>query len=304
MKIIEVDTILIDMGWEERLGDWYPNSKFSNGMKWISDTIHSYGLKSGLWLSPFWVEPRSEVRREHPEWLLRDRKGELIVFHCHIDGYVIDLTIPEACEWIADTFRRVTQVWGFDLIKIDFLRAVSLFPEASYKNKATMAEALRLGMEAVRKGAGEKTFIIGCGGQYGPTLGLVDANRTSNDISANWESVKITCKKNILRYWMNGKWWVNDPDCLIIRSQLEGTPGKVAGALKHDARGKFTDREVGTIITLFEAMEGLTFLGDDLPLLTCEKVTNLKALLDASKDCGNPSLPRDMFKSPYPTYLG
>lgn len=103
---------------------------------------------------------------------------------------------------------------------------------------------------------------------------------------------------------MNGKWWVNDPDCLIIRSQLEGTPGKVAGALKHDARGKFTDREVGTIITLFEAMEGLTFLGDDLPLLTCEKVTNLKALLDASKDCGNPSLPRDMFKSPYPTYLG
>ena len=304
-KGLEADTILIDMGWEERLGTWRAGTKFPQGMKRLAEQIHAAGFKAGLWLSPFWVEPRSEFHRDHPEWLLRDRDGNLIVFHCHIDGYVIDTTIPDACRWIEDTFRRVSSEWGFDLVKLDFLRAVSLFPEAKYKGNYTRAEALALGMDALRRGCGEKTIIIACGGQYGPTLGIADINRTSNDIGANWNSFKMTFKKNILRYWMNGKWWTNDPDCLIIRNETEGKPGRIAGYETHSAQGTFTACETETILALFETLGGQIFLGDDLPQLSPVKIQRLKTLLNkpVSQTVASCLVPRDMFKNPYPHIL-
>jgi hypothetical protein len=296
---LNVSTVLIDMGWEERLGSWYPGSKFPHGMKWLADKIHSAGLKAGLWLSPFWVENRSEIHREHPEWLLRDKAGRLLVFNCHIDGYVIDTTIPEARGWIRDIFKKVVAEWGFDLVKIDFLRAVSLFPEARYSKNVTRAEALRLGLEAVREGAGEETFIIACGGHYGPTLGIANANRTSNDIGANWESFKKTFKKNILRYWMHQRWWINDPDCLVIRSKDEGEGGRIAGYPGHTPKGSFNDIEVETITTVFQSLEAMIFLGDDLPLLSPEKILKLRDML-AVKRKGEVSLiPRDLFYHRY-----
>jgi hypothetical protein len=300
---LNVDTILIDMGWEERLGAWYPGNKFPHGMKWLADKIHDAGFKAGLWLSPFWVECRSDIHREHPEWLLRDKDGRLIVFNCHIDGYVIDTTIPEARAWIQAVFRKVSAEWGFDLVKIDFLRAVSLFPEAHYSKNVTRAEALRLGMEAVRKGAGEETFIIACGGHYGPTLGIADANRTSNDIGANWESFKRTFKKNILRYWMHQRWWINDPDCLVIRNRNEGTGGRIAGYPGHAPRGSFTDTEAETIMTVFQALGGMSFLGDNLPLLAREKIRKLQSLLAAERKGAVSLIPRDLFLRPYPHIL-
>jgi hypothetical protein len=268
-------------------------------MKWLADKIHGAGLKAGLWLAPFWVESRSEIHREHPEWLLRDKDGRLIVFNCHIDGYVIDTTIPGARAWIRSLFRRVVAEWGFDLVKIDFLRAVSLFPEARYSRNVTRAEALRLGLEAVREGAGEEAFIIACGGHYGPSLGIADANRTSNDIGANWESFKRTFKKNILRYWMHQRWWINDPDCLVVRSRDEGEGGRIAGYPGHIPNGSFTSTEVNTIMAVFQSLEAMTFLGDDLPLLAPEKILKLQSLLGAERKGEASLIPRDMFQRRY-----
>ncbi len=297
---IPVEYIQIDMGWEQRLGDLYPNYKFPHGMKWLADKIHSYGYKAGIWVAPFWVEPRSQVHREHPEWLLEDKNGDLIIFNCHIDGYVIDPTVPEARQWIIENFRRIVKDWDYDYVKIDFLRAVSLFSEACYTNQATRAEALRLGMEAVREGVGEETFILACGGHYGPTLGIADGNRMSNDIGSSWESLKFTFKKNISRYWTQGTWWVNDPDCLLLRGPEEGTPGKIAGHWKNEP-GSFTETEVKTILTIFRATGGMVFLGDDLTQLKQEKIDLLTRW--TLPPTGRAAVPRDMFENRYPHIL-
>ena len=300
---LPMDVILIDMGWEQRLGNWYPNYCFPKGMPWLSDRIHRSGLKAGIWVSPFWIEPRSYVHREHPEWLLKDKSGKPVVFTCHIDGYVIDTTIPEACEWIGEEFRRITEDWGFELVKVDFLRAVNLFEDIQYKNNFTGTEALMLGMQAIRKGVGENTYIVACGGDYGPTLGIADANRTSNDISANWDSVKRTFKKNILRFWMNKNWWRNDPDCLVIRNEKEGVPGEIAANPDHNQIGKFNKIEVDTILALFKAIGCNIFFGDDLSQLSIEKIEILKRYLDELNTSPSNMVPRDMFESRYPQIL-
>lgn len=298
---IPAEYILIDMGWEERLGDLYPNHKFPKGMKWLADRIHSHGKKAGIWASPFWVEPRCEVHREHPEWLLRDKSGNLIIFECHIEGYVIDTTVPEARQWITEQFRRLREDWGYDYFKVDFLRAVAMDKSAVYANPVTRAEALRLGMEAIREGIGEDAFLLACGGHYGPTLGIVDGNRTSNDIGANWETLKITFKKNILRYWMNENWWVNDPDCLLIRGPQDGAAGNQCfpNIRKHGC-GSFTEIEVRTILSLFRATGGLMFAGDDLTQLSDNKIQLLQNFLAST---GRAAVPRDLFVSRYPGLL-
>lgn len=294
-----VEYIQIDMGWEQRLGDWYANYEFPNGMKWMADQIHAKGYKAGIWLCPFWVELRSWVHREHPEWLLKNKKGDLIIFHCHIDGYVIDTTIPEARKWITETFHRISQEWGYDYVKIDFLRAISMYPDVKYANAATRAQALRMGLEAVREGVGPETLIMSCGGHFGPALGIAGAARTSGDVDAYWESVKTMYKWNILRYWMNGRWWYNDPDCVMLRGPEEGVPGSIA-AYKQVERGTFTDTEVKTILTLLRATGGMVFLGDDMPQLKKEKIEMLKYILPAT---GVAAIPRDMFEQKYPHIL-
>lgn len=290
--------IQVDMGWEERLGDWYPNHRFPRGMRALTDDLHAMGFLAGLWISPFWIEPRSEIHREHSEWLLRDREGQLVEFVCHIPGYVIDTSIPEACAWIEETARRVTRDYGFDYIKTDFLRAVSLRTDAVYKNAVTRAQALRLGLEALRRGAGDR-FILGCGGQYGPTVGLLDGNRTSNDISATWKSVCFTFKKNILRWWMQPAWGVSDADCVIIRGPGEGEPGYQAG-LGRIPQGAFKPEDMRAITAAFKAGGGLVMLGDELFSLPQAKIDAVRELLSPD---GVSAVPRDMFDSPMPAVL-
>ena len=50
---------------------------FPKGMKAYAGVIRSYGLKPGLWLSPFNFEQDGETVRMHPEWFIKDDKGEL-----------------------------------------------------------------------------------------------------------------------------------------------------------------------------------------------------------------------------------
>ncbi len=65
-----------------------------------------------------------------------------------------------------------------------------------------------------------------CGGFYGPSLGLADAQRSGSDVKSIWPEAPtgesatgygpFTIKQNTLRYWMNRLWHI-DPDALMVR---------------------------------------------------------------------------------------
>ncbi|MCH4890698.1 alpha-galactosidase [Acidaminobacter sp. JC074] len=279
---LNLDMILIDMGWEERLGTWQSNHKFSHGMKWLADKIRSKGIRPGLWLSPFWVEARSYVHLNHPEWLLKDQEGNLIVFHCHIDGFIIDTTHPKALDWMKKELVRVRYDWGYEILKLDFLRIVSLYDYAVFYREVSAFEALNDAMKAIREAVGDDTVIIACGGHYAATYDVADINRTSGDIGASWESLKRTFKRNLLRLWMNGTWWLNDPDSIVIRDKTEGISGRTAGAKDHPI-GNFNARQVDTIINLYRILDGFTTLGDDLSKLSDIKLRKLNQMLNHKK---------------------
>jgi hypothetical protein len=55
LKPYGLEYIQIDEGYQKWHGNWEGNARFPHGMKWLATKIKSYGLKPGIWISPFVV---------------------------------------------------------------------------------------------------------------------------------------------------------------------------------------------------------------------------------------------------------
>ena len=144
------------------------------------------GLVPGLWLAPFVVEPHSRLAQAHPDWLLRGRPDRPVNsgYFYSFFGYALDATHPAVPEHL-ERLGRTLRGWGFGFIKADFCYAGAL-PARRHDPSLTRAQALRRGLEALRRGLGEETFLLGCGCPYGPALGIVDAMRIGPDTAPGW----------------------------------------------------------------------------------------------------------------------
>lgn len=66
------DLFQIDDGWQVQVGDWDCNpERFPRGMKASVEDIHEKGFTAGLWLAPYSAQVRSQLAKEHPDWLLK-----------------------------------------------------------------------------------------------------------------------------------------------------------------------------------------------------------------------------------------
>lgn len=223
--------IQIDDGWQlpnqeapRNWGDWHAGGKFPDGMKAAADRIHEAGFEAGLWLAPFSVEKASKFYEENEDLLVQgaDTDGPLNFWGVH----GLDLTHPRVLEFLRETFTRVFDEWGYDYIKIDFLMH-ALQPGVRYDNEQTRAEYFRAAMGVIRECAGDR-FILGCGSPMAPAIGLVDGMRIGTDLSSRWYlpigswpvgncNIKSCAIQTTWRQWMHGRWWQNDPDCLVVR---------------------------------------------------------------------------------------
>lgn len=69
-----IDIFVIDAYWYDRFGDWNPHPDLlPNGLKSIYERLCLYGMKLGIWLEPTSASSDSQVVKEHPEWIQKDR---------------------------------------------------------------------------------------------------------------------------------------------------------------------------------------------------------------------------------------
>lgn len=226
----------IDDGFQAQVGDWLQfGPAFSNGVKDLAFEIQGRGFTPGLWLAPFILHPASRTARDHPEWLLHTVSGRLARagFGWNTLSVALDLTVPEALDYACQAVQTAVHTWGFPYIKLDFLYAAAV--KGLYRdNTRTRAQVLRSGMRALREAAGEETFLLGCGAPLGSVIGLVDAMRISADVSDSWkpsflgisfpfrDEPSMPCARNAIQNivtsaYMHERWWINDPDCLLVR---------------------------------------------------------------------------------------
>lgn len=276
-----IKLIQIDDGFEQQVGDWLEfNEKFPNGFTNLVEKIKKKGCIAGVWLAPFIVHPRSRLAKEHQEWLLRRRDGKCTRagFVWNSLGYALDLTVPAALEYVRLVIKTAVEEWGFQYLKLDFLYAAALDCEYA-DNTKTRAQVLRAGMLAVREAAGDDVTLLGCGAPLGSMLGIVDIMRIGADVGGHWKpdffnlgflfnrephmpSAENSIHNIITRAWSHNKWWVNDPDCLLVR--------EVSG---------LTLDEVQTLASVITMTGGSVLLSDDMQQLAADRLRIAQAII-------------------------
>ncbi len=243
LKQFGLEYIQIDEGYQKWHGDWEGNERFPHGMKWLADKIKSYGFKAGLWISPYVISEPTELFQKHPDWLLKHADGSLQRVGNWADEnseealnenpkrYCLDITHPEAAQWLYDLINTIVHTWGYEMIKIDFVAWSILAAQKYYDGTVSSAQVYRKGMEIMRNAAGDKCHILDCG-PAATTTGLIDSMRIEADVNygfseAAWETyfTHPACSATAMakRYYFHKRTRINDADhiCMSLLSNQQ-----------------------------------------------------------------------------------
>jgi Chondroitinase B/Glycosyl hydrolases family 31 TIM-barrel domain len=231
----------IDDGWQVARRDFTthkPKGPYPAGMKNTAEAIHTQGFKAGIWLTPFGWNAKEGVLAEHKDWFVQRADGS--VYDVKWAGDCLDTSNPEARAFLKQSITRMTHDWGYDLLKIDGLWAGMackiLYPSPEYADDnlgdavfhdptQSNVQVYRSGLKLVRDAAGPDVFLLGCNiaqnmRTLGGSFGLVDAMRIGPDIKADWAAVRRCARPAEMMYFLNGRVWHNDPDCIMLRDPL------------------------------------------------------------------------------------
>ncbi len=271
----------IDDGYQSQVGDWLTfRDTFPDGIETLVKEIKKAGYQPGIWIAPFIVHPQSDLRKKHPDWLLRKESGGLVNsgFAWNTFNSSLDLTNPQALQYAVKVVHTAAHQWKFPYIKLDFLYA-AVRPGKYQDDTMTRAQVLRMGLEKLREAAGEETLLLGCGLPLGSGIGIVSAMRIGPDVLENWypkyfgissifrkepymPAARNSIQNILTRSFMHRKWWINDPDCLLVRPTSD-----------------LTLEEVQSLATVIGMTGGNILLSDDLPQLPAERIKLAASLL-------------------------
>ena len=97
--------------WKEDLG------RFPNGIKAVSDDVHSLGMKFGLWIAPEVVGRKNEeMLAYYDDDCFMTRNGKKIT---NGTGYCLDYRHPKVRAYMTETIDRMVNEYGCDYIKFD-----------------------------------------------------------------------------------------------------------------------------------------------------------------------------------------
>ncbi len=237
----------IDDGYA-KVGDWleYDRARFPEGPAALARQAHEMGMVAGLWLAPFICERESRLFVEHPDWIMRDHAGELVTTGSQWSGAVaLDVRNTEVRSYVTEVLRTVTQDWGFDLLKLDFLYAACLEPHDGLNRGELMADALDLLREAV----GEDVRLLLCGVPLMSAFGRCEYCRVGPDVGLDWDDkphMRLLHRERISTKWslanararahLDGRAFRCDPDVLFLREDgVSFGPQERAEMLETDA---------------------------------------------------------------------
>ncbi len=267
-RIPQLTYLQIDDGYQLWLGDWLDTApSFGEDIGLVMKQIKDRGQEPALWIAPFVADPESKVFQQHPQWFIRDHDGKplqasKVTFGGWDSGewYVLDGTHPEVQHHLENIFRRMRQEWDCTYFKLDANFWGAMHGGVFYDPHATRVEAYRRGMEAIRRGAGEDCFLLGCNHPVWPSFGLIHGSRSSDDMARNWKTIEKDATQTMERNWQNGRLWWNDPDTVCLT-------------------GNLTEDEFKFHAIAAYASGGLILSGDDLTKLPAERLAILRKLL-------------------------
>ena len=218
--------IQIDDGYQNHMGDWLVTSpEFAGDIGALCRKIKDSGFEPAIWVAPFIAAEDSDLLRDHPDWFVQGDDGkplcsERVSFGGWVEQpwYMLDGSHPGAQDYLRMVFRTMREEWKCRYFKLDANMWGALPFGHRYQPNTTCIEAYRAGMQALREGAGDDSFILGSNAPMWPSMGTVDGMRITNDIKYNWRCIRELAEQGFPRNWQNQNLWINDPDNLVLRN--------------------------------------------------------------------------------------
>ncbi len=291
----------IDDGFQSAIGDWLSmNDKFPSSHDVLAADIDAAGMVPGIWLAPFLAAAESTVATRHPEWIAQHKPGKPLIGMVN-DGWggavdTLDTTHPAVLDHIEATARSLVEA-GYRYLKVDFTYAPGL-DGVFHDPTATPAARVRAGYDALRRGAGDDVFILGCGAPMGPCIGVVDGMRIGADVSPWWHvqddqwrppgyephepATANALQNTISRSFMHRRLWLNDPDCHMLRTT--------------DTR--MSDAAVDAWARAVGVSGGMAIVSDDLSLLDDASRRRLDEAVDLGRRADTAARDGDVATAP------
>lgn len=230
----------IDDGWQISLGDWDCNTKlFPSGLKSLTQKIEENGYIPGIWCAPLIIDIRSKFAIEHPDYILRDKKGNLVKAGWNprwgVNGiyYCLDLSHDGVQKHLKNLMNKIINEWGFRYIKLDFLFAGMLYGSfaknnAAYENFHIVSKILT---EIKKNNDGKDIYYLGCGMPMEMGFKNFPLSRIGCDTYEHWDnsfmrrikwngraSAYLNLKDTLGKALWNGTIFQCDPDVIFIRT--------------------------------------------------------------------------------------
>jgi hypothetical protein len=259
----------IDAGYAYALGEYTTpdRSKFPNGMSCMGKEVTALGLRLGIWTAPFEVSERSQIYKDHRDWLVRNGQNQPLQiggFRAGQDAtYVLDTTHPDAQRYLRQTYQTMANEWGARYFKLDFMETTAV-EGRYYRPNTTAVEAERIGLKIIREAVGDRVLLDKDGSPMLAPVGLVDEGRLSVDTGHSFWASQATAPGIAARYYMNRNFFISDPDAFTISRQ------SIYDHSWPDSAKPLTISDAQVSIVLAALVGGMYEIGDDLKILGAE----------------------------------
>ncbi len=289
--MVPFEVFQLDDGFTPEMGDWLDvKPQFPRGMKPLLNDIAAAGFTPGLWIAPFLVGNRSRLYADHPNWVVQTPGGDPLVhmkfygeFRWHKrseEYYVLDVTHPDAADYIRGVFRTWRREWRVRYFKTDFMNAGMEYGPAEarwHEPGLSRVQIWRRMAAMIREEIGDALWL-GCGCPLWASVGLVDAVRIGRDIGVSWKgeySAESLLRDQLTRNHASGILWEADPDCVLLRERFH----------------ELSDEEVRSLLLFAGLSGGVLMTSDKLDEVPVERAELFAALLSQpSLKCDFPEL--------------
>jgi alpha-galactosidase len=267
LKPLGYDVFHIDEGYQYARGEYSTANVtlFPHGLGALEYKVRGLGLLPAIWTAPFEVSERAWVYEKHPDWLVKNAKGQPIhagtVVGKKDQLFVLDTTNPGAQDYLRKTYSTLVKEWGIHSIKMDFMDD-SAIEGYYYKPNTTALEAQRIGLEIIRDTVGDNVYLDKDGSVMLNPVGYVDYGRISQDTGHTFQASQDAAAGIAARYYMNRNFFAADPDAFTVSTQT------IADQTWHESDKPITLDEAKVSIALAAVSGGMFEIGDDLPSLS------------------------------------